>query len=241
MILALALLAADPAAAEGLDFLFAEDVSTLEAIDLATLEAGREDLRDELRRICKREAWCGRFRHVKIHEGDAWAGSRFYVGAVRRGWLDPDQCPAHARPESRDEFAQWSVRGAFGMAAAYHVRHLVPYLGECVAPEVLDHPGVAAWAAVLYIEDLCKRTDVCDCPGRARQWAGAGNWGRRTYARNRESVVKQCGDAPELQDWELLADTIVITWKHVSPWHRVGAGDQRALERAWSRRFGGEA
>lgn len=213
-----------------------EEVEPREAIALAVEEAGRPDLHDELVRICMRESWCGRYGEVRAHEGDAWAGRKMWTGAVRKGWLDPGGCEEHMPPSTRAGWSRWSTRGALGMSAAYHLHRLEPYLGACLAPEVLDHPGVSAWTGVLFMEDACERLDACTCETRTRLWVGAGNWDRRTHARRRESLARQCGPQKPLPGFALLADMALLVWRWAVPWDQASRLDMVAVARAFDRR-----
>ena len=58
---------------------------------------------------------------------------------MRVGWLD-SWCPWHVGPDDPERF---SVRGSFGLSAAYSLR----FLGPCLPPELLDIPVISAFAA----------------------------------------------------------------------------------------------
>lgn len=65
------------------------------ALDVVDPDREHPVWRIELWRICKREAWCGKFGPVKVHKIDGWVGVGAWVHAVRKGYLDPETCPEH--------------------------------------------------------------------------------------------------------------------------------------------------
>lgn len=108
---------------------------------------------DELRRVSFRES---RHQRLAEHGGPNMAGRRFYRRAVAVGWLAPCQ-------ESDDSAEQdrWGIRGPFGLAAAYHVRHL----GDCVDAAAVDVPIVGAVLAARAWVEL-RRRGFCDYRAR---------------------------------------------------------------------------
>lgn len=140
----------------------------------------------ELWRICRREAWCGHYGRVTVHERDGWAGAGVYIGALADGLLRPETCPAHrlrdyapaARAvEHRVRQGRWSRSAADRMLArlaeleagehppeAFSTRggfgqmqgRHLHILGECVGPEAADDPRNAARIAAVTIAG-CRR------------------------------------------------------------------------------------
>lgn len=155
------------------------------AIDAAT---DNPSLRRELRRICQRESACNFARRVGVQEIDAWAGRVRWTRAAHRGLLDPTRCVVHGLGEPE----RWSTRGAFGIAAAYAVR----YIGNCIAPEALDDPWIAAVAAVSHARKLCAKYNACSCADRTRWWIGPGIWAAMDPLEREESIRRQCSGDP---------------------------------------------
>lgn len=89
-------------------------------------------------------------------------GRRFWARAIAVGWLSPATCPDHQLGDGE----RWGVRGAHGLAAAYSVR----WLGECVAPELLDVPLVSAIVVVRRLEVLERRYGLRTAPARTAAW-----------------------------------------------------------------------
>lgn len=150
------------------------------AIDAAT---PRQDLRLELRRICKRESRCR--ASVREHVGDHWAGRRMWEGAVRRGWLRPDECPEHEMGRS----GRWAPRGGWGVSPAWTVGR---FAGECTGPEAHDDPEQAARLTVAWIEHL-GAYGADTCPKRTRLWVGPRTFDRRPWLAQAHTVSVQCG------------------------------------------------
>ena len=141
-----------------------------EANELAA--RGDRQLQLSLDRTCWRESKCTR---ISTHAIDAWAGRRAYSAAVRRGLLDPDNCPFH-----RDRDAGWSTRGAHGLMAAYNLRFLPV---SCLPAWTLDIPFASALAAGNKARWLCEQKGACTFP-RIRSW-----WGTGRPPRSRKTVV----------------------------------------------------
>jgi hypothetical protein len=154
--------------------LFQDNLTNTQASVLAAYTVGRPDLAHELVRITRREA-NGKRRGV--HTRDAWASSLAWRRAVSRGYLDPTCQP---------NGPGWSTRGAHGLIAAYHL-HLVPEVGPCAGPEVMDIPGVSALAAAR------KARRFPSCEGRVRAWVGAGAWRNLSTADKLRKMRRQCG------------------------------------------------
>lgn len=142
----------------------------------------------ELWRICRREAWCGHYGPVSVHEGDGWAGAGVYVAAVADDLLRPETCPAHrledyapavAAAERRVRAGRWTRERADRVLErldALEVGDQRPeefstrggfgqmqgrhlhLLGECVDPDAVDDPHNAATIAAITIAS-CKRWD----------------------------------------------------------------------------------
>lgn len=155
------------------------------AIDAATPDP---NLRQELRRVCRRESACNWMSETRHHEGDAAGGRLRWRKAVKRGLLDPDSCPEHQLGNP----ARWTSYGPFGVASAWTVH----YLGECVGPSALDDPYVAAEAAVQWIGTLCRRHRACTCSERVKWWAGPGIWAERFHFQKLAAIERQCGTLP---------------------------------------------
>ena len=155
------------------------------AIDAATADP---EWRAELRRLCKRESWCNRFGIVGLHECDAQPrrGRNFWKGSVSRGKLRPETCAAHEMGDP----VRWNTTGAFGQAATG-----VWMLDECVAPEAMYEPTVAAEVAVRTWERMCGR-GWCTCVDHARVWAGVGRWRYWPELRKLKSTRGLCGARP---------------------------------------------
>ena len=170
--------------------------------------------RAELHRIAQRESRCDPF--VSVHPEDAWAGSRMHADAVAAGWLDPDECPAHALGDG----SGWAPRGAWGVSPAWTVRFAagcmthadewiespaecaytiaaqrarrgwssLEWIGCGVGPEAHDDPASAAVLALAW-----GRLQGSTCSDRARAWVGAGTFDARPWWRRVASVHAQCG------------------------------------------------
>ncbi len=166
----------------------------------------RPEWRDELFRICKREAWCGKFGRVGVHEIDGWTGARSYAFAVRSGKLDPETCPEH-RLGSYDRVlgalerwekkagrkledlrarlqglprGQYSARD-FATRGGFgqNAARALHKLGECVAPSAMDDPRNAALVAAKTIAGCDKRGNLCSCADHVSMWVGAQRWQKR--------------------------------------------------------------
>jgi hypothetical protein len=163
----------------------------------------------ELWRICKRESWCGAYGPVTVHERDGWAGKNAYTRSVRKGLLDPEECPDHSLENHL--YSDFSTRGGFGQIFAYHGWRL----GWCTAPEAFDDPKLAAYAALHAIATCAVYEDgrrrACTCQDHAISWVGPGRWAKWTHARRRVTLQRQCGPQPELTDEELREDE-EVTW-----------------------------
>jgi hypothetical protein len=150
----------------------------------------------ELWRICRREAWCGHFGPVTVHEIDGWAGAGVYVGALEDGLLDPEGCEAHRLEDYAPAVKavkrlvrkeRWSkARGERMLerlaelplgeqqAKEFSTRggfgqmqgRHLHLLGSCVEPDATDDPDNAAFIAATTIAG-CKRWD--GEPGRRFQ------------------------------------------------------------------------
>lgn len=170
------------------------------AIDEATPDPQR---RMEMRRICRRESACNWIGIVGVHEGDARGGAKRWRKAVSRGLLEPDVCPEHDLGDG----ARWSTSGVFGVASAW----VVHSIGECVAPEVLADPFVAARATSMWMDTLCRRHQACDCEGRVRWWVGPGVWAKRSSLANLDTIEGQCGERPWVR-WVVAALQDAAAW-----------------------------
>ncbi len=162
------------------------DITNDQASVMAAYTIGRPDLAHELVRIARRE---GNGKKRGIHARDAWASSVAWRRAVKKGYLDPTCQP---------NGPGWSTRGSHGLIAAYHV-HLVPEVGPCAGPEVLDNPGVSALAAAR------KARKFATCPQRIRAWVGRGGWSRLSLWRKWRKTVRQCGAS-----WTTLVDLLIL-------------------------------
>jgi len=150
-----------------------------------------------------------RCKPIGAHEIDSWAGARSYRAAVDKGWLRPSTCEAHEAPGSRAAAARWSTRGSYGGIAAFMLHRVEDVVGECAAPEVLDHPGVAALAAARFAVSCDTFFDkACTCEDRTKLWMGPGVWAQRSYERRRRALERQCGPQPPLPAWQVLADAL---------------------------------
>jgi hypothetical protein len=140
----------------------------------------------ELWRICRREAWCGHFGRVTVHEGDGWAGAAVYADAVGDGLLDPEGCPAHRLADytpviqtvkARVEAGRWSEShgerildalaeldtGEF-RAADFSTRggfgqmqaRRLWMVGRCTPPTAADNPQTAALIAAKSIASCAR-------------------------------------------------------------------------------------
>lgn len=95
-----------------------------------------------LAQICWRESRC---QPVGVHRSDArWSDRVFWRGASQR-WLD-------LRCQNQFQ-GNWSTRGAFGLMAAYHARHVAP----CTTPEYFDVPAISAFVAGMKLIEHCDR------------------------------------------------------------------------------------
>lgn len=176
------------------------------AIDAATDDP---ELRSELRRRCKSESWCNWYAVKAIHDDDASLGRVRWRRAAERGLIDHEHCEAHQLGE-RGEWGWWSTVGAFGTVSAFVIRHA----GECVSPQAMADPFVAARLAVAHAQVLCRRQNACTCEARARWWAGPGRWDKRTRLHQLRSVTFYCGPEPSyrwtvalvLDAWDLLQE-----------------------------------
>ncbi|MAF30563.1 MAG: hypothetical protein CL819_15355 [Croceicoccus sp.] len=160
-----------------------------EAIPQALAEVDPDGLHPEwaheLWRICKREAWCGRFKVVRVHEVDGWTGAGAYLWAVDKGHLDPVSCEEHRladyepvlraltrwerkkgkkRPDVREtiEALPVGVYAARDFATrggfGQNAARNLRRLGECVPPTALDEPLNAARVAATTFDE-CKVWD----------------------------------------------------------------------------------
>ena len=68
-------------------------------------------------------------------------------------------------------------------------------LDECVAPEAMYEPAVAAEVAVRTWERMCGR-GWCTCVDHARVWAGVGRWRYWPELRKLKSSLGLCGARP---------------------------------------------
>jgi hypothetical protein len=199
----LALLAVNPLASARSEAARQRVQEVYAAIDAAT---ENPDWRAELRRLCKRESWCNRFGVVGLHECDAQErrGRNFWGGSVRRGKLRPETCAAHEMGDP----VRWNTTGAFGQAATG-----VWMLDECVAPEAMYEPAVAAEVAVKTFERMCER-GWCSCTDHARVWAGVGRWRSWPFLRRLKSELGLCGARPA---WQWLGGAVydMFVW---TPW-----------------------
>lgn len=164
------------------------------AIDEATPDP---DLRQELRRICRRESKCNWDGITRWHAADGGGGRARWRAAVARGLLDPERCPAHELGDAR----RWTSYGPLGIAAAWTVR----FAGACEGPEALDDPRVAMRAAVGWIGSLCRLRGACSCEERTRWWVGPLLFDARWRWQQLASVEGQCGELP----WWRWADAVV--------------------------------
>lgn len=126
------------------------------AATIAAWLVGRPSIADGLRAISWRES---RNTRVGVHPGDAGRSDEVHANAVRVGWLDPANCPAHAyRP------GVWSTHGAWGLMAGYNLK----WIGGCLPPEALDVPIVSALAAARkYVARCLPRSHDSWCPEMA--------------------------------------------------------------------------
>jgi len=132
--------------------------TTLLAILGMTPREAAENFNPKLVPICHRESRC---RALGIHARDAHLGRRAWENAVRVGILDPVNCAHHRR---RENMAEWSTSGPFGMIRAYSM-HYLPM--PCVAPERLDLPFVAAFVA----QRRYRAANRPGAPAALRRWA----------------------------------------------------------------------
>jgi hypothetical protein len=153
----------------------------------------RDKLGAELVRVCKRESNC---LPVGWHEGDSYASERFWQGAVRRGWLDPEACPdEHAWADD----GRWSTAGPWGISMAYLMRYAGEPEGDdgrgtqCFEPFDLADLDRMATAVVRYTAGL-HRGGYRSCADRTRVWVGVGRWQSMPLARRVVSVRRQCGE-----------------------------------------------
>jgi len=81
-----------------------------------------ESFRSELWRVCKRESMCNWQRAVDHHRGETASRGRLrWSRAVKKGWLRPEECEHH---QLGDDPKRWTVRGPYGTATAYVLRHV---------------------------------------------------------------------------------------------------------------------
>lgn len=160
----------------------------------AAIDAATDDpnLRVELRNVCARESFCGAFGDPEIHELKSrpeWArktGARWHASGVRKGHLDPLECPEH---DLGDEPADWYNRGHFALVASSAFR----YFDECLPPSALDDPFISAKAYVANADRLCREQRRCTCEERAPVFFGLGLWNKRTPWRKMTTLARQCG------------------------------------------------
>lgn len=108
-----------------------------------------------LAEVCWRESRCN---PIGVHRGDArWSRKVFWRGATQR-WLD-------LRCQNIWQ-GNWSTRGAFGLMAAYNVRHIAP----CVPPHYLDVPLISALVSAIRLIEHCDRQIEHRHPATSR-WA----------------------------------------------------------------------
>jgi hypothetical protein len=135
---------------------------------------------------------------VGIHRGHAErvAGQVFWRRAVAAGDLSPRTCPEHQLGSRADAGYQtgdrWGIRGAHGLAAAYSVR----YLGDCVAPELLDVPLLSAVVVVRRLEVLEQRYSLRTRPARMEAWRRGPGRQARPAAAAATSVAADTVAAP---------------------------------------------
>lgn len=162
-------------------------------------QTSREDWRLELRRICQRESRC---RLIGYHAIDSWVGASRYAGAVRRGLLDPEECPeAHAR----EPIERWGTVGPFGQSGV-----AVGHLAGCHAPEEISESRTVATAvAVATFAHYCGR-GACSCRDRVRIWVGVGKWRGLSHTRRLRSYRRQCGEPPGWWYLGTLVDGVIL-------------------------------
>lgn len=90
-------------------------------------------------------------------------GAVFWRRAVDAGLLHPERC---ARHQQTDGGADWGIRGAHGLAAAYSVH----VLGECVGPEAADVPLLSAVMTIRRLRVLRDRYGLRTAAERAEAW-----------------------------------------------------------------------
>lgn len=196
--------------------LFRDAITT--AYQDADPEGAHPDWEFELWKICHRETWCGRWGIPSIHAVDAHLGPRVYRRAVRRGTLNPDDCPEHrVGPEYGRTFASFSTRGGWGQIAAGTLHRM----GQCTPPEALDDPYRGA-ANVLDIFQDCKRWDgdpgarfrrSCTCEEHTAIWVGVGRWRYRNPLERWRSVSRQCGPTPLPGPWPWVEYAAESSWR----------------------------
>jgi len=150
------------------------------AAEIVAAMFGQPEVANELQVICHRESRC---KSIGIHERDRWAGKTMHRNAMRVGWLQ-SWCPWHQKPKDPDRF---SVRGSFGLSAAYSLRFLAP----CLPPEVLDIPLVSAYAAAKRAIAQCERYGACTRAEHRSYWAGNNRKKRRKSKRVHRRAKKQ--------------------------------------------------
>ena len=162
-----------------------------EAIPAAVAAVGRPDLKPILWRVAWRESRC---TPVGAHPKDGWAGRRVYEGAVARGLLDPERCPAHRLDERTH--ADFSTRGSFGQIVGRRLKRVGGLLGvECLEPEAFDDPSVAALSAADSMARICrKERGAACCIHTTRVWVGVGRWKHLPLKKRVHSVRRQCGE-----------------------------------------------
>lgn len=120
-----------------------------------------------LRRTAKAES---QSTPVGVHAKDARLGRDMHINAMRAGWLDP-RCPGHALASGGARGRGWAPRGAWGVSAAYGLRHL-GWLGCLLGPAILDDPRFGALAAAGHARH-CARVRRTRDPDELRVcWAG---------------------------------------------------------------------
>ena len=109
---------------------------------------------------------------IGVHAGDAHVGAKMWAGAVRAGWLTPATCPGHHFAAGGRRGRAWAPTQAWGVSAAYSLRHL-GWIGCWFGPAALQSTPLAAVAAAGHLRH-CARVRRTRNPDEIRVcWAGS--------------------------------------------------------------------
>lgn len=130
-------------------------INPRQSAELAAVALRAPSIAPALSKICWRESRCN---PISVHSIDVRLSDGAYRAAIGVGWLD-----AACQPP---KIGAYSTRGAFGLMAAFNVRHV----DECMPPEYLDVPLISALTAGMKLIEHCSKRKSKRHPATSR-WA----------------------------------------------------------------------